>query len=418
MTVPRLARYLNPAWERTHGYRVDEMLGRPFSDFQRPEVFARDIHEFARHLSGGSVKEYETTHIAKDGRELTLLFSAIPLCNAAGEVVGTQGTAIDITERKEASSLNESLLKTIPFPMDIVDTQGRVLFLNGPLDQVLGRNAEGERCWTLYRDDKTQCGDCPLKRSLEFGTTAVIESSGVFGGRTFEILHTPMKYKGQDAMLEVFLDISERKRTEEQTLERNKELRELYASLQTVREAERYRLARELHDDLGQRVTALRMDLDWMESKMTPTSAQVSTKMASVNGQIDELADSIRHLTEDMRPGMLDTLGLTVAVEDYLVKFSARTGINCEFDTLEGELKVPDEVAIGIFRIVQEALNNTQKYAKASRVSVLLRQTDHAIRFKIDDDGLGFPDTASEVRKGFGLRGMQERVSNSVYRTP
>jgi PAS domain S-box-containing protein len=94
--------YLNPAWEKTHGYSIDEMLGKNFGDFQSPEVFERDIKEFARHMAGGSVKEYETTQIAKDGRLLTLLFNAIPLFDIDGNVIGTQGTAIDITERKHA----------------------------------------------------------------------------------------------------------------------------------------------------------------------------------------------------------------------------------------------------------------------------------------------------------------------------
>lgn len=97
--------YLNPAWEQTHGYTLDEMLGKSFGCFQKPEVFERDMREFARHMVGGFVKEYETTQITKDGRELTLLFNAIPLFGPTGSVIGTQGTAIDITHRKFAEHL-------------------------------------------------------------------------------------------------------------------------------------------------------------------------------------------------------------------------------------------------------------------------------------------------------------------------
>ncbi len=92
--------YLNPAWERTHGYTIEEMLGKNFGAFQTPEVFERDIHEFARHMAVGFVKEYETTQFTKDGKELTLLFNAIPFIDGNGNINGTQGTAIDITERK------------------------------------------------------------------------------------------------------------------------------------------------------------------------------------------------------------------------------------------------------------------------------------------------------------------------------
>jgi PAS domain S-box-containing protein len=101
--------YLNPAWEKTHGYKIDEMLGKSFSDFQPKEIFERDVKEFSRHLAGGFVKEYETNHIAKDGSELTLLFNAVPLFAKDGTIVGTQGTAVDITERKRSEeALKES----------------------------------------------------------------------------------------------------------------------------------------------------------------------------------------------------------------------------------------------------------------------------------------------------------------------
>ena len=93
--------FLNAAWESTHGYTVDEMLGRPFSDFQRPEVFERDVIEFTKHLAGGFVKGYETTHIIKDGSEIPLIFNALPLFNSKGEIIGTQGTAFDISKLKE-----------------------------------------------------------------------------------------------------------------------------------------------------------------------------------------------------------------------------------------------------------------------------------------------------------------------------
>ncbi len=106
--------YLNPAWEEVLGYKTSEMLGKSFGDFQPPEIFERDIKEFAHHMKGGFVKGYETIHIAKSGQEKTLLFNAIPLVDAEGNIIGTQGTATDITERKkmeDALRLSEASLK-------------------------------------------------------------------------------------------------------------------------------------------------------------------------------------------------------------------------------------------------------------------------------------------------------------------
>jgi len=311
----------------------------------------------------------------------------------------------------ESRALMESLLQTIPFPIDIVDPQGQVLFMSERMARAVGRPGEGQRCWELYRDDRSQCTACPLRGPIERGKTYAVESAGVFGGRIFEIQHTGMTYQGREAIMEVFVDITEHKEAEADVIRRNHSLKELYARLQTVREEERYRLARELHDDLGQRVTALRMDLDWIDYRLQTAAPSVTGKMAGVSAQIDELADSIRRLTEDMRPGLLNTLGLVAAVKEYVERFAARTGIRCELAAGNDLVDVGDQAGIGIYRIVQEALNNVLKHAAASRVSVTLRRAGNAIALTIADDGVGLPETADTSRQGFGVLGMRERVA-------
>lgn len=114
----------------------------------------------------------------------------------------------------ELSALNESLIKTIPFGMDIVDEEGNILYLNSRFEAVLRKEALGKKCWLLYRDDKQRCVDCPLRKEIVVGETATIETDGVLGGRIFQISHTGMEYQGKRAILEVFQDISERKKAE------------------------------------------------------------------------------------------------------------------------------------------------------------------------------------------------------------
>jgi diguanylate cyclase (GGDEF)-like protein/PAS domain S-box-containing protein len=116
---------------------------------------------------------------------------------------------------RESNDLNESLLKTIPFPLDIVSAQGKVLFRNEHMAQATGWKPCGEHCWSDYRDDHSQCVECPLHQPIRVGETATIESADVLGGRVFEIRHTGMMYQGQVALLEVFVDITERKRAQE-----------------------------------------------------------------------------------------------------------------------------------------------------------------------------------------------------------
>ena len=132
--------YLNPAWETTHGYTVAEMLGHCFTEFEEPNIANHDIQEFARHIEGGSVRGYETTHISKNGNRIHLVFNAIPLRDPAGRIVGTQGTAHDITESKQAeAALAESekkfrnLVDNALVGIYKTNIQGEVLYGNDAL---------------------------------------------------------------------------------------------------------------------------------------------------------------------------------------------------------------------------------------------------------------------------------------------
>ena len=133
--------YLNPAWERTHGYELEEMLGRAFADFQDPEVAARDIEEFGRHLAGGSLHGYETTHLSRNGEPIHLVFNAVPLRDATGDIVGTQGTARDITERKEGERRQVLLATAIEQAAEsvvITGTDGTIAYVNPAFERITG----------------------------------------------------------------------------------------------------------------------------------------------------------------------------------------------------------------------------------------------------------------------------------------
>jgi PAS domain S-box-containing protein len=179
--------YLNPAWEKTHGYKIEEMLGRCFGEFQRPEVFERDREEFARELAGESVTEYETTHIARDGRELTLLFNVVPEVNPRGEVIGTQGTATDITERKLAETAlkkSEAFVKNILESVDegiiVLDRDYRVISANNAYLRMAGKSeAEviNNKCHELAHGRPEICinidEDCPVRKTFNTGKSYI-----------------------------------------------------------------------------------------------------------------------------------------------------------------------------------------------------------------------------------------------------
>ena len=159
---------------------------------------------------------FEWTHQRLDGTPFaaTVLFTRMEL--AGIDVL--QSTVRDISRQKEAERaleetllFNESLLRTIPFPMDVVDHEGRILFMNEALGELLGAKGSELRCWSAYKDDGHQCPHCPLRQEIRIGETDAIEVAGVLGGRTVEIFHTGMMFQGKPALLEIFSDITEKK---------------------------------------------------------------------------------------------------------------------------------------------------------------------------------------------------------------
>ncbi|MDP4292139.1 MAG: ATP-binding protein, partial [Bacteroidota bacterium] len=159
--------------------------------------------------------------LKKDGTQIIAAFDGRIGHTLSGEFKQTHCVLSDITEQrikelelKESYEFNNSLLKTIPFGIDIVDKEGNILFQNENFKKYFGTDAIGMKCWEIYRDNKTQCENCPLKNKIKIGVTEVCESPGIHQSKTFEISHTGMMFKGEKAMLEIFQDVTERKRTE------------------------------------------------------------------------------------------------------------------------------------------------------------------------------------------------------------
>jgi signal transduction histidine kinase/CheY-like chemotaxis protein len=168
--------------------------------------------------SGQAIVDREEDFVDNMGVRHWLLTTKIALHDNNGKIIGMIGVGHDITERKrvqtkllESYSFNESMLKTIPFAMDIVDETGTVLYQNDIFNILFEEKGIGKKCWDMYKDDKKQCSECPLIKGITIGETDTNESNGVLGNRIFEISHTGMMYDGKKAILEIFKDISERK---------------------------------------------------------------------------------------------------------------------------------------------------------------------------------------------------------------
>jgi len=188
----------------------------------------------------------------------------------------------------------------------------------------------------------------------------------------------------------------------------DEELRALTARIEAVREDERTGIAREIHDELGQALTALKMDIAWVRRRL-PESGPVTTKLGEMSAMTDEIIHSVRRISAELRPGILDDLGLPAAIEWQTEEFAARTGIQCEVRCDVVDLRLDRGLSTAAFRIYQEALTNIARHAGATRVDVRLCVDEVTLRLDVADDGVGLPESAT--RGGaLGLVGMRERA--------
>ena len=190
-----------------------------------------------------------------------------------------------------------------------------------------------------------------------------------------------------------------------------KDLHELTKHLQTVLENERTRIARELHDELGQSMTALRFDLKWLHEKISTKEEHVHDRLKAMNDLLSQTVDSIRRISEDLRPGMLDNLGLAAAIESHVAKFTEQTGIICDLSMNQADFDVGAQLATALFRIVQESLTNVARHSGANHVIIRLHEQGDNILLIVQDNGHGLPSAPDGRRKTFGLLGMRERIS-------
>jgi len=205
-------------------------------------------------------------------------------------------------------------------------------------------------------------------------------------------------------------EIGERLRIEGELRKSVEQLRALAARLQVVREEERTLVAREIHDELGQVCTAIKMDLASIGRKTTKRQTQLRSKVGSAIQLADEMIFTLRRIASELRPRTLDDLGLTAALECQAEEFESRTGIRCIVDLPQEQLALDSERSTAIFRIFQESLTNVARHAQATRVEACLEMQPDQLILQVHDNGRGFDAEQAKARRSLGLVGMQERA--------
>jgi len=217
---------------------------------------------------------------------------------------------------------------------------------------------------------------------------------------------------GQRLYTVILRDITRRKQYEDMLVRQQAELREISARVLEAREEEKTLLARELHDELGQQLTALKIDLAWLRERLPAADPALGAKLAHMTGLVDQTMGSVRRISADLRPLMLADLGLQDAAAWLVNEFAKHSGVACQLDApLESELENVDQaVAITVYRVLQESLTNISRHARAKHAWVILGASGNWLQLEVEDDGQGIAEADLARPRSLGLKGMRERV--------
>ncbi len=330
---------------------------------------------------------------------------------ANGNVKG----AINLPLSALSSTVWRELFDALPDVITIHDRSFNILVANAAARRQLqlpGAHHPRMKCYRYYHGTECRKTGCPGYRCLVTGRPALLETFEPKLGKFVEIRAIPHTDSlGRICgIVHVMRDVTRWKRSEQKLTESGEQLRNLTAHLQAVREEERKRIAREIHDELGQALTALKMDLFWLGRRLPEANTAVHDKTRSMLNLLEETARAVQRISCELRPGLLDDLGLQAAMEWQAKEFEERTGIPCELSLYSGNGSLDQERATTVFRIFQETLTNVIRHAEATRVQVSLEKQDRCLVMTVQDNGKGIREKQITDPRSLGLIGIRERI--------
>ncbi len=373
----------------------------------------------------GSLTIYSAKADAFDREEMALLQQMAD--DLAFGIVALRARA----ERNRAeNALRESeqryrvLVETAPAGIGI-HQDGKWVYVNATAVKMMGARSEAEMIGqSIFHHAKFSEADMAwmqlrIRRVLEEGTPAgpiQVAREGPDGSIVhIECRVVRLMHQGAPAVLVILLDITAEKLAEQELKSSREQLRNLAAHLQSAREAERTHLAREIHDELGQYLTGLKMDVASLEEIIKQQDAETERpsllrKVHAMSQLLDTTVQSVRKIASELRPAVLDSLGLLAAIEWLAEEFQRRTEIRCECFLTAEEVKLDRDGATAVFRILQESLTNVMRHANATRVTITLEQETGHYLMEIKDDGEGMHADDLDKSNSLGVLGMKERA--------
>jgi len=426
--VDHQLKLVNREWERTLGWTLEEIRGQNLDilaeNYPDP-TYRRDVEEFLRTTSD-EWRDFKTQ--VRDGRVIDISWSILYLSDGTAIGIGQ-----DITARKRAEeALRDSEERFRQLAENIREIfwiktadRTRALYLSPAYESITGRPREDEHGQRrnhffvdiMHPEDRERMLETARTKmsaeyDVEFRIVRPDRSIRWIRDRGFPVRDSSGRLCRMAGVAE---DITEQKQAQESLQASSEQLRALSMSLQSAREREAATIARRIHDELGGTLTSLRWELEGLAKFFDQQDSPA--RLAAVGEQLDllfRLTDatihSVRRIASEMRPSILDDIGLAEAIEWQSGQFQSQTGIECDCQVAAAGLSLDAEQSTAVFRILQEALTNVRRHAQASRASVALEECDGVLVLTVHDDGKGITQEQASSRQSLGLVGMRERA--------
>jgi PAS domain S-box-containing protein len=413
----------NTGAQKIYGYTEAEAVGKPITMLVPPELPEEEYKILETLKAGNRIEHYETVRVAKTGKRINVSLTISPIKDSSGRTVGLSGIARNITERKLAEeALRESedklrlLLDSTAEAIYGIDLEHRCTFCNPAclrtlgyerIDEVLGKNMHDLIHHTRADGTRFPEEECRIHRVTLTGEGIHAEDELLWraNGTSFPVEYWSYPQRRTQAVVGAvvaFTDITERKLAQAALANVSRKLIE-------AQEQERTRIGRELHDDIGQRLALLAVQLQQLHED-TLILPEVRSRIGEFQKQISAIAADIQSLSHELHSAKLQYLGITGAMKSFCREFREQQKVEIDFTSHDLPSPLEPDTSLCLFRVLQEALHNSAKHSGVKHFEVRLWGTSNEIHLTVKDSGAGFDREAAKESRGLGLITMEERV--------